>query len=560
MKDYNEMAASVFQRRDEFVAARKKRNALLLKVAGSACAVLLVAVVGISLWKNLPRIPYVKPTDPTASSVTNDTQQTENITDTKTGLQETTANPDTTKVPVLPFDPTEPSASSSADNTKPSETPSTNPTSATDPTEKPQQPSAATDPSSGNNSHPVPTDAPVEAPSDYPTEPPWVEEPTEAPTAEPWEPPTAAPTQAPWEPPTQCPTEEPIEPETGPLYIECGGKTYEAQTGDMVTLTVELEADERIKEADVLTKYGNYYIGLEPVNLYDLGFGGQQIQQAHLPNIGKAPANISYTKDHFARYKAVWVSFSAVEDEGFDFTDKKVLYTFSFIVTKPGNTKIEIEPFRLSSANKAYYSNGIAVDSGAQLEAYLTITKAQDVVMPVPPKENENEDDFIYPEESTDGDLHINCAGRTYSANVGDTVTYIVELKAEELFENIHIALDYQEQYLRLKLPEEDELAFPNLNGLVPNFKGYMDHNKGEVINPAVIMSASNVFGYNFKTRKVLVQLEFEIIAEGETDLNLQVKEMWKRSLYNSEPYFTNGEQACFEGIAIYEYVTSKKE
>lgn len=543
MKNYNEMADAVFRRRDEFVAARKKRNGILIKAGASVCALLLVAVVGIGVWRALPQVPSVKPTEPTTASSyteeitscpeqTQDTQttQTQKVTESKSNTPQAEDTPKET----LPPDPTEPNTDQSFDT-----------------------------PQTGEPGIPVDSTSAGATDSDSVVRP---DDSTEAvpPTVQPVEPTTVV-----WEDqtlpglePTTPEATEPTEPPTGPLYIECSGKTYEAQTGDMVTLTVELQADELIKSANVIAKYDYYYGRLEVVNLEELGFTEKQLRQVHAPNLGDALSFISYNAGNYGRYRAVKLDFVATENEfAVDFTESKVLLTFSFIVKKPGNTKVELVPNNIVSVNDTeYYRNGNqVVDEGVELDAYLTIIPAAEVVLPTSPAEEEKPEGtpFTYPEESTDGELIINCDGRTYSADVGDTVTFVTELKADEMFINIHVVLDYPEEYLSLNVPQKGKQAFPNMYGMTYNFEGYKDSATGEVVNPAVIMVATDIYGFDFTSRQVLAQLEFEVIKAGEIDLDMHFEDMGKynENAYVNEAYFDGGVQKSFDDIYIYDYV-----
>ncbi len=603
MKDYNEMANSVFHRRDEFVAARKKRNGRLLKAGTSVCALLLVAVVGVSVWRALPHIPSVKPTEPTttvSADTTEDTAQTQEkettvlqadlieTPDKTEGKEDTKAEtpqvketkPQATKKPAVATDPTESKPAGSND------TPQTGETLPPDPTEpkgdKPAtdgtpDPTAATD---APSTVAPPADAPQAPGADSvkPTLPVWTPESPETPPTDAWEDPEGTtclpmapePTTAVCDEPTEPTIGDleptlPTEPATGPLFIECDGKTYEAQTGDMVTLTVELQAEKEIKSAVITTKYDYYYGRLEVVNLKDLGFTEKQIREAHLPNIGEVTAFVSYNSDSYGRYKGVRVDASVVEaEDSMDFTEKKVLYTFSFLVKKPGNTSIEFMITDIIDKDgQDYYQNSVQVIEGANLFANLTVIPAEQVVLPTPPETPEKEEDvtFAYPEESFDGDLIISCDGRTYSANVGDTVNFVAQMKADELFENIHIVLDYPEEYLKLNTPEKAKHAFPNMYGMTVNFLGYKEFPSEIVINPAVIMVANDIYGYDFTSRQVLVTLEFEVIKAGEIDLDLHFEDMFKYSpSAKGEAYFDAGVQKSFDDIAIYEYVIVNKD
>ncbi len=605
MKDYNEMADSVFRRRDEFVAARKKRNGILLKAGTSVCALLLVAVVGVSVWRVLPSVPLVKPTEPTSTVLADTTEDTAQAQEKETTVlqadlietpDKTEGKEDNTKAETPQEKETKPQATKKpAGNDDKPQTGETLPPDPTEPkgdkpaTEGTPDPTAATDESPDPTEAPTNIAPPADAPqapgadSVKPTLPVWTPESAETPPTDEWEVPevtyspmvpvpttescctTTACTDEPTEPTmggleSILPT-VPDEPATGPLFIECDGKTYEAQVGDMVTLTVELQADKPVKTAYVGAKYDYYYGRLEVVNLEDLGFSKKQLRDAHVPNLGDVISLINYDSGSYGRYRAVMVDFSVAEEEyAPDFTEEKVFLTFSFMVKKPGNTSIELITHTINGIGGVkYYNDNVQVNEGADLSATLDVIPAEQVVLPAPPEEEtqpREEIDFTFPDESTDGDLVINCEGRTYSANVGDTVTFITEMQADKLFENIHIVLDYPEEYLRLNVPEKARQAFPNMHGVTTNFLGYKDAVTGEVINPAVIMVAVDIYGYDFTSRQVLAKLEFEVIKAGEIDLDLHFEDMAKCSEgTKTDPYFELGVQKSFDDITISEYV-----
>lgn len=578
MKDYNEMANAVFRRRDEFVAARKKRNGILLRAGVSVSALLLVAVVGISVWRSLPEIPVVTPTEPSSATLQTEeatlpaqtiTQQevssqiqkeTQETVDTP--QQGSTAKPAVTPdkpqtETTLPPDPTEPkndipatdgSSDSATDGSADSTTapaadaPGKDPFPGWTPDTLPQEPETV-EPTAATES-PMVTMAPSTLPPEPTTCQPTLPEATTTPCVETT---TGGDLTLPDE--TQP---APTEPVAGSFFLEC-----EAQVGDMVNLTVELQADELINTADIIAKYG--YDNLEVVNLWDLGFTKDQFREAHAPNLGDAICFVNYNAGEYGKYGAVKLGLSATEKEfAVDFTENKVLMTFSFIVKKSGITTFEVVPNEMKSVSgTCYYRNGNQVTfDGINLGGYLTVIPASEVVLPAPPAEEETkpseETPFTYPEESTDGDLIINCDSRTYSANIGDTVTFVTELKAEDLFENIHIELDYPDDYLSLNVPEKGKQAFPNMYGMVYNFEGR---------NSLVIMTAVDVYGFDFTSRQVLAQLEFEVVKAGEIDLDLHFQDMSKcRSEgFVDEAYFDDGVQKSFDDIFIYEYVIVNK-
>lgn len=546
MKDYNEMAEAVFHRRDEFMAARKKRNGIILRTGASLCALLLVAVVGIGMWRGLPEIPAVRPTE--ASEVSSQTEETALTWQTKetqmnsqqeASLQtekaaqekEDTHNQENSVSSTLPPDPTEATTDipQTEDNTDPI-VPTDAPGIDNDPGWLPDATSQVTTESDmtlpqSTTCQPMITEVATTCAD-------WIEEDTD---------------------PSSETRPEITEPATGPLVIECDGKTYEAQVGDMVNLTVELQADKKIKYATVDVEYDYHKKLLKPVILQDEGFSQLDLRLMHFPNIDPKGVYVKYDDD--SRFidgsLNARVDFSDKYGESMDFSEKKVFCTFSFVVMKPGNTEIKLGIYQLTATDDThYYYAHRLVNKGAEFDLNLEITPAVEVEIPKAPQVTVPEgEDFTYPAESTEGDLLIKCDGRTYSANIGDTVTYIAQIKVDELFENIHIIMDYPE-CLRLNIPEKRKNAFPNMHGMSINFDGFYGNRS------AVAMVASDFEGFDFTDRQVLVQLEFEVVDAGEINLDLYFKDMNKCG--NSEidkAYFDGGVQRLFDGFALYEYV-----
>lgn len=210
MKDYNEMAKAVFERRDEYVATRKKQRTMLLKAGVPLCSLVLVCLVGLAFWlKKLPDLPVV-PVKPGVSATENTDTQIINPEITDNTQSVTQVNPDPTEPrPDAPeTDPVEPKPSKPAGSTNVVPMPDTgdkpntevippgiqDATSATDPAVRPgvdtmvpdvTEP-VATEPAEEPTlsacdvpcTFPLPTDSWV----DIATEPTEPTEPTEAPT------------------------------------------------------------------------------------------------------------------------------------------------------------------------------------------------------------------------------------------------------------------------------------------------------------------------------------------------------------------------------------------
>lgn len=51
MKNYKEIAADIFERRDAYVAQQKQKRKTVMKITSVACAFAVVAAVGVGLWQ-----------------------------------------------------------------------------------------------------------------------------------------------------------------------------------------------------------------------------------------------------------------------------------------------------------------------------------------------------------------------------------------------------------------------------------------------------------------------------------------------------------------------------
>ncbi|MBQ1977160.1 MAG: hypothetical protein II225_00250, partial [Ruminococcus sp.] len=581
MKDYNEMAKAVFERRDEFVANRKKQRATLLKAGVPVCALALVCVLGVTLrFDKLPEIPQLPPYSVTETTdengLTNSTQEittpenpgnTQNNSDpTQSGEAEnrpqitTSANQNSTR-------PTENNGvnndSTDTDDTRPVTPPAQDPTEPSEelPTQPPSRPGPETtappppsEPNGSEESEPSISEPDFTEPEEPdPWEPdftepeesdPWEPDFTEPEVTEPWEPEATAPvcsdpsSTGGWfpndtepsenmtdptepnvtEPETVVPTEEPTEPRsTGPLEVTLGDKTYTVQTGDMITYTAELYVAEVLNKIEYSLNYGDE---LKPVDLRDYSFTSEQRMKAYMPNLDVPYAKLSFDiADVYNKgnRKIVMSDFGFREPK--DFTQKKILVTFSFIAQYAGSTEIDLEITQMNSDNEAYFTSWgeQLIFEGISIDEYVEVTPAAEIVYPVAPELPyevfEDDTPFTYPEESEEGELHINCDGRTYSANVGDTFTYVVEMKVYELFEDIQLKLNFDNSLVEMVKPTRGKPtsmseAFPNVEGIYVG------------CHPKILrMNAVYLDGIDFRKRKVLMTVEFTVLKGGNLNL-----------------------------------------
>ncbi len=547
MKDYNEMASSVFRRRDEYFAAQKKKTAMLIKVGLPSAALLLAVLAGLGfiLRGDMPEIPAVVPTTPTVSSTEDITDHTF-VTDNRETVVGTEGilPTDATENALLPQDPTEPSTKGDSGN----DTPVQEPTSG----DYPQTETKGDEPEGDSIDLTEPPAAYPEAPPTEGDEPgyPIVPDDTVAAGVE------TSPVA------TECtPTpEEPTEPNTGPLTIYAGGEVYTAQVGDTVSVTVELYAKKLVDEIELTVHFGNDK--LRVVDLTSYGYTFRGAKEEWLPNISFNKVTL-----YNHTYSPFWINATDLE-QGFDFTEKKVLLTFDTIVKEGG--EVYINPAMLTlgiyDSDKYYFENSLQkITSGVEVDLSLKVTsksRSQWYVPVVDYTPAEENGDFTYPAESTDGDLAVKCGSRTYSADIGDTIVYTVELKAEKRFENIQAVVYYDPSKLQIvdrttatdnweRFLEAGEFSAPNFNGSTVNYYYAKHQIQGDPYR-VMLLGSSVSPKYDFRERKVVLALEFLVIDKGQVEIAFEVQEM---SIDYPESYFTENKQEISEGISIYPYV-----
>ncbi len=579
MKDYNEMAKSVFERRDEYLTARKKKRTMLFKAGIPLCSLVLVTMMSLLLWQaKLPEMPK-KPEE----STVNITEQT-NPDDTSegainsqvgeiTGVQHSSVQAmqsQGTNVggneyipkPTQPYTQKYTGDLPQSQGGKPiNPQPNTGGVVHPDSPDKPVVPGVMGKPDPTNctmsEDFVPPTYVPEEPPATLPGE--EMTLPALPNEGRPNEYPFVTESVVLTTEPAVMPTTSSVPEPTGPLEITVADKTYVAQVGDKVTYTLELKAQEQFENIQLRLSYGKDNLSVALPKDVD----GETICEEVVPNLAAPYVNAGYGK----------VKMNASNNSQytkFDFREKKVLLTMDFMVTHSGKTEIikYIDEILISSEKfeggwidgvhhneyttyRYYYQGDKQIIEGTEFEEYLTVTPAKEILPPEKPKPEETPD-FVYPEENTDGDLLIHCNDRVYSADVGQRITYIVELEAAERFENFFVHVQYDGEMLDILPPEylseddipPEEVTMPNTSGVVINY-----HYKKQA---HIVASGSWLGKYNFKNRKVFLTLDFIVKSEGEVNMDFWVDDM---CISSDREYFWLGEAVITEGIEFYEYV-----
>lgn len=567
MKDYNEMAKAVFEKRDAYLTAQKKKRAMLLKAGVPLCSLVLVTMMSLLLWQaKLPEVPIKTLDDtPNKTEQTNPDDTTKDIILSQnqevTGIQQSsvqamqsqgtgTANNEYIPKPTQPYTQKYTGDSPQSQGGKPytepmAPQPNTDGVVHPDSPDMPNAPEAISTNCTMSEDYVPPTfvpETPVTMPGEELTRPPF---PNDSPLV----------TDATRPEPTTSPVLEPA----GPLEITVADKTYTAQVGDKVTYTLELKAQEQFENIQLILSYGKDNLDVALPKDSD----GETICEEVVPNLVAPYVNAGYGK----------VKMNASNNSQytkFDFREKKVLLTMDFMVTHSGKTEIVkyIDEILISSEKfeggwidgvyhneyttyRYYYQGDKQIIEGIEFEEYLTVTPAKEILPPEKPNPEETPD-FVYPEENTDGALLIHCNDRVYSADVGQRITYIVELEAAERFENFFVHVQYDGEMLDILPPEylseddilPEEVTMPNTSGVVVNY-----HYKKQDHFVAI---GSWLGKYNFKNRKVFITLDFIVKSEGELNMDFWVDEM---CISSDREYFWLGEAVITDGIKFYEYV-----
>lgn len=172
-----------------------------------------------------------------------------------------------------------------------------------------------------------------------------------------------------------------------------------------------------------------------------------------------------------------------------------------------------------------------------------------------PPSEPEEVTRPTDPEETTassvpDDVALISCGGETYTAKVGDTVTYTVLLSADEKFENIQGNIRFDSTVLKpINDGAEDPREFARVH--CPNLTDAAVNQDSD--DTVIFMASEGYTGFNFKDEKLLVTYSFVVLSAEETEIELDIDIM---TIFGGEEYyFDEGEAIITDGIAITEAI-----
>ncbi len=305
------------------------------------------------------------------------------------------------------------------------------------------------------------------------------------------------------------------------------GQTFTYKKGDVINYTVTLKADELFEDIECRLYYDQSVLELNRLeNIEDEPY-------EFCPNLGDAVFCADDLTDE--------LRFNSVKLRGFDFTTTQDLLKISFTVIGEGDTSLnlDIREMTLKGDTGSYFTKGEQVKfDGIEVKQYITGNTTEVPTEPSTPNE---------PAE-TENNIVLN-DGTKYPYSKGDVIEYTVALTAEELFEDIECRLYYDQSVLSLnRLENVDDEAYefcPNLGDAIFC---------ADDLTNELRFNSVKLTGFNFQNEKVLLKLRFTVIGEGETKLDLDIREMTVKG--GAESYFTKGEQVKFDGIEIKQYLS----
>ncbi len=151
----------------------------------------------------------------------------------------------------------------------------------------------------------------------------------------------------------------------------------------------------------------------------------------------------------------------------------------------------------------------------------------------------------VEPTEPIVTEKGVAVAGKTYDARIGDEITYTLEIKAAELFENVQAIVTYDADKLELVATKGSQACPDIANGLI--------FNAGEA--GVVKFNASNYEGYDFTEGKALITLKFNVKDDALSTIATVIEEMTIVG-DGTQSYFSGSQAVITEGITVAETLT----
>lgn len=276
------------------------------------------------------------------------------------------------------------------------------------------------------------------------------------------------------------PTGEPIISATSNIFPQ---NECEAFEGDTITVKYDLKSAENIVNGQWTLTYNTEYLSLDPDKNSDL-----------MPNVvGEVTNQVNEN--------TIKGAFSNLD--AFDFKTSKSFVEVTFDVLKDINSKavVDLNVKELSVKDGSSYKNVVKnssiIDNSLECETNFDTYSATNEIT-------------VNAKSNLSG---ITPNSITVDKNAG-TVTVDYELKSTMKLVNIDWALNYDSSKLRVSSVNTESSVMPNIEGAYVNLAYTSSQIRG---------NASNLEFYDFTTKKSLVQVTFDIVGKGTTNVNLDV-------------------------------------
>ncbi len=301
----------------------------------------------------------------------------------------------------------------------------------------------------------------------------------------------------------------PVEP-TDPQPTVPGKATVngnDANVGDKVTYTAYLDSAQLVGGIDAKVTYTN---GILKYDSATLSATNSQISPVLSSSTGQYVSNFYPSNGESAFY------FNAVNSEaGYNFNgSNKVLVTLTFDVISAGTANIDTIVNTILSTEKG--SNG----AFTPITNY-TLVDSVSINGSVAPTDPPTTPTTAPTTPTVPGSV-ATVNGKT--VNVGDTVTYTVNLSSNQTITGIDAKVNYTNGILKISnstLNASAATLFPTISSADPVYN--FTPNTGE---SAVYFNVANVDGFNFTSNPVLVTLTFDVVAAGNATISNTINQL----------------------------------
>ena len=182
-----------------------------------------------------------------------------------------------------------------------------------------------------------------------------------------------------------------------------------------------------------------------------------------------------------------------------------------------------------------YYGNGEYGTAPEKEDALIVYNEDNVVISKVPPQG----------ETIPEGKLTVNCGGKSYVFEYGDTFYYTARLKSDESICSISGKTGFNSDLLRI-VEADNVTTYPHLSGVIHNV------NK---IDSAIYFNYFDLYALDLDYEKTLATYQFEVKNTGECDIEMLFTQLED---YYGDEFVDDHGKITEEGIELTEYITEE--